>query len=820
MTRSARHGRLILGLLLALVASSAAAQDVPLRLWTNPDFPTGLNFGATNGISFGDYDADGYIDVFAHSSGNLWRNVGGTTWVVYNLNRIFPAGEGVFDRYGSSFGDFNNDGFPDIATEPRAGTFIWILENQGGTVPPTFRRIVAADGRMPIVGGVSTETNCWADVDGDTDLDLLVPAYPFPGADDRNQFFENLGPRMSDGLYTFRERAEEAGLDNRPYRGSARSEGAQFVDTDFDGDLDGWTSALFYQNRSTTGVPQFVELTEAASGILYSDELDEGGAFDDYDMDGDYDFFAVFTSGAVCTQIFENRGDGSYFQFDRADIEDACDGLNLGLSTADWDMDGDVDFTTRYVFRRNQFVETGRREFTVATHVIPDSHITSATPSWGDWDHDGDIDSALGNWTSTGHMYDSILYDGLSEAEKRHFRVRTMRDSDTVPQGLETEYGSNVEVVVKSPVEQYRRRDFTASGHGYLNQNEYTLTFALPPDPTPADPMSDVVFDVVADFPNLPSVGYWRVDRFVNPMLADLDLADLTNREITIFRSGIVVINGTTHPPDPNEATLLTTAAGGLVLATNDDPLVRPEPAMGGTEWVGIDFNTVGADKRVRVREVMVDGLAGVTATCGGQEGNVFLWDVTDPDATVLRGVFNVPHNERNDRVYQYTGALLERERSYRMIARVETVRGTSVETPIAEGDATIDGGVRAPETSIDPCDGRSVAAPATNPALIYASFRYGALETDPCDACSATERCDFDRCVPVAVPDAGIDGGTTANDGSVTADAAGRDAGPGTGHDDDGGCGCTTQDSPITLGMFALALIGWLTRRRTIARR
>lgn len=54
--------------------------DVPLSLWTNVDFPAGVPVGATNGISYGDYDADGFIDMFACESANLWRNIGGTTW--------------------------------------------------------------------------------------------------------------------------------------------------------------------------------------------------------------------------------------------------------------------------------------------------------------------------------------------------------------------------------------------------------------------------------------------------------------------------------------------------------------------------------------------------------------------------------------------------------------------------------------------------------------------------------------------------------------------------------------------------------------------
>ncbi|MFO0985387.1 MAG: VCBS repeat-containing protein, partial [Planctomycetota bacterium] len=109
------------------------AVDVPLELWQNADWPTGLPIGSTNGISWGDYDGDGWIDMFACQSANLWRNIGGTTWVkAADLDSILPNAS---YRYGSSFGDYNNDGLADIGTEPRnsgGDSCFHLLENLGG----------------------------------------------------------------------------------------------------------------------------------------------------------------------------------------------------------------------------------------------------------------------------------------------------------------------------------------------------------------------------------------------------------------------------------------------------------------------------------------------------------------------------------------------------------------------------------------------------------------------------------------------------------------------------------------------------------------
>ena len=109
---SARPTALVLASL--ALCSVVSADDVPLSLWTHADYPSGLPIGWTNGVSWGDYDADGYVDIFACESGNLWRNVNGETWeLAANLDGMLPV---TALRYGASFGDYNNDGLP-ILTE-------------------------------------------------------------------------------------------------------------------------------------------------------------------------------------------------------------------------------------------------------------------------------------------------------------------------------------------------------------------------------------------------------------------------------------------------------------------------------------------------------------------------------------------------------------------------------------------------------------------------------------------------------------------------------------------------------------------------------
>src|SRR5262249_1847373 len=180
-----------------------------------------------------------------------------------------------------------------------------------------------------------------------------------------------------------------------------------------------------------------------------------------------------------------------------------------------------------------------------------------------------------------------------------------VRDSAVVPLGLETEYGASVEVRL---AETGRRRvKFTASGSGYLNQNEYALHFALPPDPLPEDPSLDLAFDVVVDFPGGAGVGPVRVDRHVNPALGAIPFTSLTDREIRVFRSGRVRINGVDIVVAPSEARPLTASAGGLQLAALGAPLSAPQTAP-ENEWVGIAFDTPPGTSLVRVVQIDVDG--------------------------------------------------------------------------------------------------------------------------------------------------------------------------------------------------------------------
>ena len=780
--------------------AGACVCSVPLSLWTSSAYPAGLNFGTNMGLSWGDYDADGAIDVFNAYARNLWRNVAGASWQhVGDFSTSIPETE---RRYGSSFGDYDNDGLPDIAVSSRAPQYgddkFHLLHNLGGG--PNFTDVAGDVATVDVQPYGNAETLCWADVDGDRNLDLFVPEYPGtlgPG----NFFLHNLGPTGPVGAYRFAEMSGPAGLDVPP--DTERPEGAQFADVDFDGDVDLYANNTLYQNISAKGTPNFLALSESASGIGLRGYLDEGAMFFDYDLDGDLDLVVAYVDASVGVKIWENRGDGTFFAAESTIIDSRGTGLDLGMSAEDWDNDGDIDFTTREVFRRNMLVEDGTRHFTVEAHTIAPDKIDSALPAWGDWDGDGDLDCALGNWGKSGFLFENKLYNAATPlADRRYVRVRAVRDSAVAPRGLEVEYGASVEVRIVNRPDPFRRRKFVASSHGYLNQNQYTLQFGLPPR---IGPGPDVAFDVFVDFPNAPTDGYWRVDKHVNPVLGAIDLGALSDREITVDRSGRVVIQGVAYDAIAGASPRLSTTTGGLALpgpGALSDPI-----ATSNLNWyVGLAFDTLETTTPLSLREIIFDGQLADPVDCGAGPANLVLWDMTDvPPAIVAAGALLQTTSDRNRRSYFTTDIALAPGRKYRLVAHVSRYRMSPVAAPIEADGITVRGGALfdAPACSLDALAAASVDASSVPLAIRFAPAASGSCLGRPAAYCDDQNPCTADTCSP-AGSCVHTNGGTAACDDAnacTTADTCANGVCAGTAVNCNDGNVCTTDSCNPSTG-------------------
>ena len=322
------------------------------------------------GVAAGDYDNDGWVDLFVCNYGpnTLYRNNGDGTFK--DMTGTAGVGDG---RWGvsASWGDYDADGWLDLYVtntvqfdyknpDPmechyrgitvqcgplgmvgdsdilyrnnRDGTFSDLSEKAGvSDVPPSYG-----------LGAI------WTDYDNDGDLDLYV-------ANDQmaNFLFRNLG----DGTF------EETGL----FAGAAFSDdgtaqgsmGVDFGDYDRDGLLDIYITH-FSDDYNTLfrnlGQGRFRDMTRGA-GLTFSSwpMVGWGTGFADLDHDGWEDIFAanghvfpqvdgykIGTSFHQRSQVFRNLGDGK-FQEVSAGLDKLKSWSSRGVAFADYDNDGDID---------------------------------------------------------------------------------------------------------------------------------------------------------------------------------------------------------------------------------------------------------------------------------------------------------------------------------------------------------------------------------------------------------------------------------------------------------------------------------------------
>jgi len=130
--------------------------------------PVVTDAGHSIGAAWGDYNNDGLVDLFVPNTNNepnwLYKNIGNGQFEKVNENVISTASNSV----GCSWGDYNNDGYLDlfIANSGNANNFLYKNNGDG-----TFSTITSGS----IVNDeANSHGSTWVDIDNDGDLDLYV----------------------------------------------------------------------------------------------------------------------------------------------------------------------------------------------------------------------------------------------------------------------------------------------------------------------------------------------------------------------------------------------------------------------------------------------------------------------------------------------------------------------------------------------------------------------------------------------------------------------------------------------------------------------
>lgn len=393
------------------------------------------------GCAFLDYDNDGWLDVFLLCGTRFDGAPEGATNRLYKNNR-----DGTFTDVtvkaglvrtgwpsGVCVGDYDNDGFEDLFITYR-GENVLYRNNGDGTFTDVTAKAAVGRNRSHWGAGCT-----WIDYDRDGKLDLFVSNYvdfetgrtPKPGQNENCTFrgvHVNCGPRgLPTGLHslfhnngdgTFTDVTEASGIGKIKGRYGLTPVAADF-------DEDGWpdifvacdtsASLLLINNRDGT----FREEGVARGAGLNDDGVEQAGmgvGVGDYNLDGHLDLFKGHFADDT-NALYRNDGTGNFNEVTLSaglGVETRFTGWGAGI--VDLDNDGYPDLflvtgnvypeveaklpgypykTPRVIFRN---LGNGKFEelLGVAGTGVEEIH-SSRGCAFGDFDNDGDLDVLIIN---------------------------------------------------------------------------------------------------------------------------------------------------------------------------------------------------------------------------------------------------------------------------------------------------------------------------------------------------------------------------------------------------------------------------------------
>ncbi|MBO6525263.1 MAG: CRTAC1 family protein [Balneolaceae bacterium] len=386
-----------------LSCTSISERDVREKIiftHTTSDFTNGR--ASTGGISLIDIDGDSDLDVYVSNGydvsstspkpqkNRLYINDGLGGLHLDELSLL--SNDSMFSS-GSTWGDFNNDGFIDVFITNQRAQNNALFKGEGPGIFTKMESIVSGD------RGHSYSAN-WVDVDADGDLDLYVAN-------------GGLSHREEDFLYRNEGRDSFVKVTSTGITKDTLSTiGGLWRDFNHDGLPDLYVSHRLSLDRVyfNQGNWEF-EMVELEAPVIERYAFPKSaGTASDIDNDGDIDIYQTSLMGGA-NFLFINDGNG-VFKFKESGALTSLGGHTYGATFADFNNDGVQEAVVANWGSSAQFFSQKQEGYEwVHTEVLGDQILFASTISSGDLNGDGKQDLLIPQWpNSKGEFEENHIY--------------------------------------------------------------------------------------------------------------------------------------------------------------------------------------------------------------------------------------------------------------------------------------------------------------------------------------------------------------------------------------------------------------------------
>jgi hypothetical protein len=461
------------------------------------------------GVAFIDYDNDGWPDIFL-VNGTDWPGRGQkhTTAKLYHNNHdgtftdvTRKAGLDV-EMYGIgvAVGDYDNDGYDDLFVTAYGQSHLFHNNGNG-----TFTDVTQKAG----LGGIKEFSTgaAWVDYDRDGKLDLVVGNYVqwtpetdlYCTMDGRSksyctpESYKGTSVRLwhNNGNGTFTDVTQKAGL------GEATSKTLGVAVLDYDND--GWPDLLFSNDTQpnklyrNNGNGTFIEKAVVA-GVAFSEDgvARAGMGVDtaDYDRTGNTSLMITNFSNQMIS-LYHNEGKGLFVdEAPRSDVGRASLlTLGFGCFFFDYDLDGwpdilvvnghidpdiqKVQVNVKYAEPPHLFRNLGKGKFAEVTKSAGAEFAAARvgrSAAYADVFNDGRLDVLLSTNGGAVHLFRNLAAQGSSSFSNHSVRFKLI--------GTKSNRGG-IGAVVRVTSSDGTQTQMLKSGSSYLAANELVLTFGL-----------------------------------------------------------------------------------------------------------------------------------------------------------------------------------------------------------------------------------------------------------------------------------------------------------------------------------------------------